>query len=1085
MPNAAFPAHLSAQALRDLLTRTTLDTNVVAPFAIHGLIDSAFWLRIRGLASFWLEPDMPSLTASIIDTVIGLHGMHRAGAAISPSLACLITGDGRGMRVHLGAAHAPSAFEPVFIDYLRGMLPGIEFEDAQTSLPAVQALSQPNKHGSRLNAEGYFKHIGYLTGIPTCKTALRERGSERNGDESARQNSGGEQIERVLRGMAGGKWGYLVYASPQSDAITSASLEQYIRQHTVLSQQLKESRSESIAGQNKVPSASGWAAVSNSQTIERTHRDVQYALELLDAQIRRIEAGRVEGAWSTRVYFFAEDALTATRVGSLLRACFSGPDSRPEPVRVSAQAAGGVLTQDHIATHLTSSEVGTLIALPQREFSGYRVPAYTQFDVDVEPLAPDALPIGKIAQGERATSQWLGVRVDDLSKHALVVGVTGSGKTTTIFSLLHKLSAQAAAPIPFLVVEPAKTEYRRLLGNPALAQLRIYTLGDERTAPFRLNPFEFEVMVDAGGNVTRTDVQTHIDYLKSVFNAAFVLYAPMPYVLDIALHEVYEQKGWNLATGMNHRLSGCQAVNGVAPEQQHPVFPTLSDLRRKVAEVVERMGYEDKIKGDVIAGLQARIDSLRLGAKGLMLDVKHGIHMPELLAHPTVLELERMGNDEEKAFLMGLLMSRIAAYRRLQGNALHLRHVTVIEEAHRLLKNVNTEVGTEEASNKAAAVEVFANMLSEIRAYGEGVIIAEQIPAKLAPDAIKNTNLKLMHRLLAEDDRASVGATINLSKSQSQRAVALDPRRGEVIAFAEGSDRPYLLRIVPAAQVLPTPPIDSQIEQNMRRHTTGRLYEPAPGFDALVAEPDRDLRLIICSEAVRLSRDATLQHALTFYLHAAIADPASALAGIMRVMQTIRRKRSHAGASFPNDVNVLVGACVCAAAAWADEWADMHGLSYVDAAQFCRPFTQLLASVARGFSPGMSPPAAQQLQSQVQPLAASLASQWAALTKAPFGPLTGCAPCTAKCAYRTLGSALMQNQALSLAIADALRSNTHTGDAYWREVAQQCDDAAKTITQKPDTIKAMRVCIGAHYGHQRHSGNPDMQLKLTRNLSRI
>jgi hypothetical protein len=79
----------------------------------------------------------------------------------------------------------------------------------------------------------------------------------------------------------------------------------------------------------------------------------------------------------------------------------------------------------------------------------------------------------------------------------------------------------------------------------------------------------------------------------------------------------------------------------------------------------------------------------------------------------------------------------------------------------------------------------------------------------------------------------------------------------------------------------------------------------------------------------------------------------------------------------------------------------------------------------------------------------------------------------------------MQNQALSLAIADALRSNTHTGDAYWREVAQQCDDAAKTITQKPDTIKAMRVCIGAHYGHQRHSGNPDMQLKLTRNLSRI
>jgi hypothetical protein len=190
-------------------------------------------------------------------------------------------------------------------------------------------------------------------------------------------------------------------------------------------------------------------------------------------------------------------------------------------------------------------------------------------------------------------------------------------------------------------------------------QLRVYTLGDERFAPFRLNPFEFEIH-DARN---RIPVQTHIDYLKSVFNAAFVLYAPMPYVLEMCLHEIYEDRGWDLTTGQNRRLP----ANLRGRKADYPVFPTLTDLYLKIDDVVDRLGYDVKLERDIKASLKARIGSLRLGGKGLMLDVSHSIPMSSLLAQPTILELEQIGNDDEKAFIIGLILTRLYEYRRVQA----------------------------------------------------------------------------------------------------------------------------------------------------------------------------------------------------------------------------------------------------------------------------------------------------------------------------------------------------------------------------------------------------------------------------------
>jgi hypothetical protein len=209
------------------------------------------------------------------------------------------------------------------------------------------------------------------------------------------------------------------------------------------------------------------------------------------------------------------------------------------------------------------------------------------------------------------------------------------------------------------------------------------------------------------------------------------------------------------------------------------------------------MGYDDRITMDAKAGLLARINQLRSGGgKGLMLASSVGIESSVLFGAPCILELKQIVSDDEKAFIIGLLLIRL--YENYEGSseayAGRLRHVTLIEEAHRLLRNVSTEQGGEVTANpRGRAIEVFANILSEIRAYGEGFLIAEQIPVKLAPDAIKNTNLKIVHRLVAEDDRKALGSTMNLTESQTRYLSVL--RSGEAVAFTEGMRKPVLLSI--------------------------------------------------------------------------------------------------------------------------------------------------------------------------------------------------------------------------------------------------------------------------------------------------
>ena len=176
---------------------------------------------------------------------------------------------------------------------------------------------------------------------------------------------------------------------------------------------------------------------------------------------------------------------------------------------------------------LTSAELALLARPPADEFPGYEVSDFVRFGVEpgtTPPTGKATVRVGAIVDSGVETGNWLTLPLRDLSKHVLIAGVTGSGKTNTCFGLLEQVW-DGGRGVPFLVVESAKSEYRSLLAEPGFRGLTVFTVGDETTSPLRINPFEVPPGIL---------VQTHIDYLKSLFSAAFVLYPPMPYVLEQA-----------------------------------------------------------------------------------------------------------------------------------------------------------------------------------------------------------------------------------------------------------------------------------------------------------------------------------------------------------------------------------------------------------------------------------------------------------------------------------------------------------------------------------------------------------------------
>jgi hypothetical protein len=603
-----------------------------------------------------------------------------------------------------------------------------------------------------------YNYAGVLTGVP----------SEAVKEEILKTTN----IERLLRGISRRNCGYLVLAHPMENKEINDLYNMVLNEIRIIQESERHSGQENPTAQ-------------------------QYKT-LLERYLEKLQKSKSQGLWVSSFFMYSDKLETLNQLKALAKSSFSGKHSIPDRIRTlqfiqskprpglilnPAPASPGVFKWPYMySTILGSSDLASVVKLPSQELEGYRVKPYVRFNVSQEDR--EGVKLGGIVDQKEEIGKHYKIPINGLKKHGLIVGGTGSGKTNTLFYILKELINKQ---VPFLVLEPAKTEYRTLLFDDAFrGKLQVFTLGDNNISPFRLNPFSVPEGIS---------VQTHLDLLKSVFNASFYMWGPLPHVLEQCLNEIYKDKGWDLTSNQNSRGYGNNS------------YPTLTDLYNKVDEVVDRIGYSPETTMELKSSLKTRLNSLRIGGKGLMLDTRSSIDFEKLLSKSTVLELETLGDDEEKSFMLGLVLTMMYEYYVSKGTREDLNHVTIIEEAHRLLGNTTNNAAFT-GDMKGKAVEAFTNILSEIRAYGEGFLIADQIPTKLSTDVIKNTNLKVMHRIVAEDDRRVMASSMNIKENEAPIVSTLDPLNA--VVFSEGDDGAYHIKF---PYVKPKTDEEKEVEQ--------------------------------------------------------------------------------------------------------------------------------------------------------------------------------------------------------------------------------------------------------------------------------
>ncbi len=987
------------------LERFQLEDAVPTPFHPLELFDGneqAFF-HIQGLANFWRRNTQGTdFGQYMADLVIACHDQRHA------DLTLIILGKGQRLQVYLSLGTESNTRT-----ILEGILPGIVMERVETRM--LERLLLP-----------HFRTSGVITGIPSRKAFGIDRGDGEDPTQMPMPNSAPRvmnqshpqnqaPLERVIRGMYGAKWAYIVQAHPRP---RSKVIEERMKTIDLLSQITNRSQVQWSAAYNEHLQRTTIDSGGETQTYSGNiiNYRAQYLTKLLQKQVERFDQGMAAGQWLVRTSFGAGNVEDAQRLGSLLLGALSGIDSRPEPLRAKLTREGGA-SLEAFHTFLTSTEVGTLIQLPREESPGFAIHDYVYFDSDFRAPPEEQLPLGNIQHNGKNTSETYNISLNALTKHAVVIGVTGSGKTTTVMNLLDKV---VDAQKPFLVIEPAKTEYRSLHSAFAgRAPLRVYTLGNEMVAPFRLNPFEFETDDEPGS----ASLLTHIDFLKAVFNAAFPLYAPMPQVLEAALHEIYEDRGWDLTSGINMRLSNW------LERHKHPIFPTMTDLYYKVEEVTNRLGYDKEVESNVKAALKSRVGSLRIGSKGLMMDTVRGVPMKTLLEVPTILELENIGNDDEKTFIMGLFLARLYEYRRLQAATGNLppglQHLIVFEEAHRLLKNTSTQVSSESANPRAQAIEVFTNMLSEVRAYGQGVLVAEQIPSKLAPDVLKNTNMKIVHRLIAQDDRQSIGQTMNLNMEQLTHLGILAP--GQAAIFAEGADHAYLVRLENYKRNI-SPLTEKELRKMSRMYASVKEFQSIPDINeyGIAGAPTGGPDPAIYQATGKILDSQKSKWIWSNVLLRLATLPENVLDALLHFSEQIEAEMSHLPKS--KHEAVLIMTLIRGSAELMHQRGAQFGWSYGEVEEMRTLLTHGLVGYIRAykaFSRSINPEKLDKDIDAFEQHLTDFTKRYTQLMQREQGPFTGCRYCPNRCQYRTDTKYLLTEKNRKW-INDELTNSAHT-----------------------------------------------------------
>ena len=599
-------------------------------------------------------------------------------------------------------------------------------------------------------------------------------------------------------------------------------------------------------------------AITTGTTITEENKAVTDMLVMLDEALKKMNEYDSYGLWNVAGYFLSDDMSAAEIAASNYRSLMNGDNYGREVSAINSWRSndlelageyrelttyisrfvhpqfnygGNILVTP--STNISGKELGLHLGLPRSTVPGLpviehaefgkEVNTYQLFEKEVSNRPEDRVTLGRVFDMGLITDKIVELNNKSLNMHTFITGSTGSGKSNTVYQILMELRQDR---VPFLVIEPAKGEYKDVFGH--LSDVNVFSTNPNVAQLININPFKFPRSIH---------VLEHIDGLVEIFSVCWPMYDAMPAFFKDAILKAYEAVGWDL---------GSSTFEGDNLE-----YPDFDILAEQLDKLITNSDYAAEIKSNYRGALLTRVKSLAVGLNKYIFTEEQTPY-EQLFDESCILDISRVKSSETKALLMGLMVYILNEYRMDQKteNNTGLRHVTVLEEAHNLLKNTSSR----ESELIGKSVEMITNTIAEIRTYGEGFIIVDQSPSSVDIAAIKNTNTKIVLRTPEANDREAVGRSMGLSTAQVNEIAKLPS--GVAVVYQNNWISP-VLTLVDKANITEKPfvnksPVIIKSVKDSRTDVIRAIMEPwMPGDTIEFSELARSLN---CLDISRVNR---------------------------------------------------------------------------------------------------------------------------------------------------------------------------------------------------------------------------------------
>ncbi len=535
--------------------------------------------------------------------------------------------------------------------------------------------------------------------------------------------------------------------------------------------------------------------LSNAITLTAHNKTIENMLSRIDKQLKRIDEFETLGMYECAAYFLSENQYAADIAATTYKAIMRGENSGVESAAInswgSCEKRKTALIEQYVKNFIhpvfeysgsvgdievtpsamvSGSELAIHMGLPRKSVCGLPVIEHADFGKEVvrydQESFQSGINLGKVFNMGRSCLNNVRFDKSSLSMHTFVTGSTGSGKSNTTYELIRQTNNLG---IKFMVIEPAKGEYKNVFGH--YTDVQVYGTNPESAELLKINPFKF---------ASKIHILEHVDRLVEIFNVCWPMYAAMPAVLKDAILKSYEDCGWDLSSSKN--IYGDQ------------LYPTFIDLQESLEEVIHSSAYSEEVKSNYKGSLMTRVKSLTNGLNGQIF-TSGEIPGEVLFDSNVIVDLSRIGSLETKSLIMGLLIMQLSEYRMSSADAMNvsLKHMTILEEAHHILKRTSSEQNSESPSLAGKSVEMISNAIAEMRTYGEGFVIVDQSPSAVDSSAIRNTNTKIIMRLPDESDRRLAGKSAGLKDGQLDEIAKLP--KGVAVVYQNDWVEPVLCQV--------------------------------------------------------------------------------------------------------------------------------------------------------------------------------------------------------------------------------------------------------------------------------------------------